>query len=299
MDLGALNIFVAVAETGSITQAARHLDYVQSNVTARIQHLEDELGTRLFYRKKRGVVLTPAGRTLLPYAVRLLRLADEARRAVQEHEQGHGSLAIGSMETTAAVRLPALLAHYHRAYPDVDLMLHTGPSEEMLTQVLDYRLDGAFVGGAVTHPDIEQEPLFVEELVVVSEREILSLDDLPQRTLLVFRQGCTYRARLERLLHERGMLPYKIMEFGTVEAILGCVAAGMGVTLFPRFVLAQSPHQAALRLHAIPAELAQVPTMFIRRRDTLRTWTLEAFLELARQPDACAASGSPDACPPV
>lgn len=289
MDLGALNIFVAVAETGSISQAARQLDYVQSNVTARIQNLEDELGTRLFYRRKRGVVLSPAGRTLLPYAARLLRLADEAQRAVQEHEQGHGSLTLGAMETTAAVRLPALLARYHRTYPDVDLTLHTGPSEDMLNQVLNYRLDGAFVGGAVEHPDIEQEPVFREELVVVTERDILTLDALPQYTLIVFRQGCTYRARLEQLLRERGMVAHKIMEFGTVEAILGCVAAGMGVTLFPRFVLAQSPHQDALRQHAIPSKLAQVPTMFVRRRDTLHTRALAAFLELARQPAICAA----------
>ncbi len=289
MELGALRIFAAVAETGSVSQAAHRLDYVQSNVTARIQTLEDDLGIALFYRKKRGMVLTPAGRTLLPYAAHLLRLADEARQAVQDSEQGKGSLAIGAMETTAAVRLPPILARYHQAYPDVDLTLTTGPSEEMLTQVLDYRLDGAFVGGAITHPDIEQQAIFEEELVFITERRVTSLDALPQRTMLVFRQGCTYRARLEQLLRECGLVPYKIMEFGTVEAILGCVAAGMGVTLFPRFVLERSPYQDALRLHSAPATLAQVPTMFIRRRDTLRTSAMEAFLDVTRQPAARAA----------
>jgi DNA-binding transcriptional LysR family regulator len=289
MDFGALRIFAAVAEEGSISQAARRLDYVQSNVTARIQHLEDDLGTPLFYRKKRGMVLTSAGRVLLPYATQLLRLADDARRAVQDSGQGGGSLALGSMETTAAVRLPPILAHYHQTYPDVDLNLMTGPSEEMVARVLDYTLDAAFVGGAVTHTDIEQEPVFEEELVFVTERRVTALDALPQRTVLVFRQGCTYRARLEQLLREYGLVPYKIMEFGTIEAILGCVAAGMGVTLFPRFLLARTHYQDALRLHPAPAKLAQVPTMFIRRRDTLRTHAMDAFIELVRQPAACAA----------
>jgi DNA-binding transcriptional LysR family regulator len=287
MDLNTLRIFVAVAEEGSISQAARRLDYVQSNVTARLQSLEDDLGIRLFYRKQRGMVPTAAGRTLLPYATQLLRLADEARRAVADDGPGHGSLAIGSMETTAAVRLPAILARYHQTFPEVDLTLMTGTSEELIALVLDYQLDGAFVGGAVAHPDIEQEPVFAEELVFVTERRVESLATLPQRTLLVFRQGCTYRARLEHLLREYGIMPYKIMEFGTIEAILGCVAAGMGVTLFPRSLLERTPYQEALRLHPAPAKLAQVETMFIQRRDRLHTHAMDAFLELVRRPVAC------------
>ncbi|MCG8350711.1 MAG: LysR family transcriptional regulator [Chloroflexales bacterium] len=287
MDLGALKIFVAVAEAGSISQAARRLDYVQSNVTARIKHLEDELDTLLFYRKKRGMALTPAGRTLLPYAARLLHLAREARRAVQDSKCGQGSLTIGAMETTAAVRLPSILAKYHQAFPDVELTLLTGTSEDLIARVLDYSLDGAFVGGAIMHPDIEQEPVFDEELVFVTAQHVAALDALPQRTMLVFRQGCTYRLRLEQLLRETGIAPLKIMEFGTVEAILGCVAAGMGVTLFPRSLLAHSPYRDMLRLHPAPARLAHVPTMFIRHRDTLYTRALEAFIELVRQSAAC------------
>lgn len=288
MDLGALRIFVAVAEEGSISKAARRLDYVQSNVTARIQHLEQELATPLFYRRQRGMALTAAGRTLLGYAERLLRMAEEARQAVQDETPGRGSLRLGAMETTAAVRLPPILAQYHRRFPAVDLQLVTGPSEALMRQVLDYQLDGAFVGGALAHAELEEERLFDEELVLVTERRVSDPAALTQPTALVFRQGCTYRARLEQLLREYGMLPYKVMEFGTVEAILGCVAAGMGVTLFPRFVLARSPYRPALRLHTAPRKLAQVPTMFIRRRDSLRTRAMDAFLELARYaaPDA-------------
>lgn len=285
MDLGALRIFAAVAEEGSISKAARRLDYVQSNVTARIQHLEDDLQTPLFYRRQRGMVLTPAGRTLLGYAESLLHLADEARRAVQDEGACRGSLALGAMETTAAVRLPPILARFHQAWPDVELSLATGPSAELIDRVLDYSIDGAFVGGAVRHAEIEQETLFAEELVLVTDRQVTEPAQMAQRTMLVFRQGCTYRARLEQMLREYGLLPYKIMEFGTVEAILGCVAAGMGVSLFPHFVLARSPYQKVLRMHPLPDHLARVPTMFIRRRDGLRTRAMAAFLEMARRPD--------------
>jgi LysR family transcriptional regulator, cell division regulator len=285
MDLGALRIFAAVAEEGSISKAARRLDYVQSNVTARIQHLEDDLHTPLFYRRQRGMVLTPAGRTLLGYAESLLHLAEEARRAVQDEGACHGSLVLGAMETTAAVRLPPILARFHQAWPEVELNLVTGPSAELIDRVLSYRIDGAFVGGAVQHTEIEQEPVFAEELVLVTDRQVTDPARMSQRTMLVFRQGCTYRARLDQILRAYGLLPRKIMEFGTVEAILGCVAAGMGVTLFPRFVLARSPYRAALRIHPLPATLAQVPTMFIQRRNGLRTRAMAAFLDLARRPD--------------
>jgi DNA-binding transcriptional LysR family regulator len=288
MDVGALTIFVTVAELGSISQAAQQLGYVQSNVTARMQNLEEQLQTPLFYRRKRGMVLTPAGRTLLGYARRVLHLVDEARRAVQEHEsdQIQGSLIIGSMETTAAVRLPNILAQYHQSYPAVELTLKTGPTAALLDDLLSYQLDGAFVGGSVTHPELEQEIMFDEELVFITDRQGESLEDLPQRTMLAFRQGCSYRARLEQVMHERGLIPCKVIEFGTLEALLACVAAGMGVTLFPRSTLVRLNMLDRLRIHTLPATVARIPTMFVRRRDALQTRAMDAFMELTRQAGA-------------
>jgi DNA-binding transcriptional LysR family regulator len=116
-----LKIFSTVAKEGSITKAAQQLDYVQSNVTSRIHQLETELGTSLFYRHSRGVSLTSAGEILLQYANKVLHLCAEAEKAVRDNATPHGPLRIGSMETTAAIRLPAVLAAYHRLYPEVHL----------------------------------------------------------------------------------------------------------------------------------------------------------------------------------
>src|SRR3954466_11191556 len=105
MDLVELQIFKAVAESGGITKAAARLRRVQSNVTTRIQQLEQRLGTRLFHRQKRKLVLSSEGRLLLAYADRLLRLSAEAQAAVR-HGAPQGQLRIGSLESTPATRPP-------------------------------------------------------------------------------------------------------------------------------------------------------------------------------------------------
>ena len=283
MDTGLLRIFKAVAEEKSVSKAAKRLNYVQSNVTARVRQLEDVLESPLFYRKKRGMILTPAGKILLAYTHRILRLIKEAEKAVCETEAVKGPLAIGTMESTAAVRLPPVLARYHQAYPQVDLEIITGHSEMLVSKVQEYELDGAFVGGRVVHSDIEQEPMFPEELVILTAGPVRCLDTVKHTTLIVFPKGCTYRAILENWIRESGIVPRKIMEFGALEAILGCVAAGMGMTLFPLSVIKKLHYLENLNVHKISPELGEVPTMFIQRKDTVTTKALEAFLHLVRK----------------
>ncbi|HZB92248.1 MAG TPA: LysR family transcriptional regulator, partial [Stellaceae bacterium] len=105
MDAADLRVFEAVARLGGMNRAAGALNTVQSNVTQRIRLLEEELATPLFERHSRGVALTPAGRRLLPYAERVAQLLAEARRAVRDEGTPAGPLQIGSLETTAALRL--------------------------------------------------------------------------------------------------------------------------------------------------------------------------------------------------
>jgi len=281
MDSRTLNIFRHVAGTGSLSAAAQQLHTVQSNVTAHIKRLEEELGQPLFHRKPRGVVLTPAGEVLLGYAVRVARLMDEAGRAVQQAGDSSGPLRIGTLETLAAARLPPALARFRHAFPAIDLQLVTGSTETLAGEVLDYRLDGAFVAGAVDHPDIAWHTLHEEELVLVSEAGRARVDRLNEEVLLVFRPGCAYRNRAELWLHEEGLLPLRTMEFGALDAILGCVTAGMGVTLLPRVVVDRPQYRDLVAIHHIPARYARLATGFIQRRDMSAGSALQALVKLA------------------
>ena len=285
MDAADLRVFEAVARLGGMSRAAEELHTVQSNVTARVRLLEEELGTALFRRHSRGVALTPAGRRLLPYAAKVRHLLDEARRAARDDGTPQGPLTVGSLETTAALRLSPLLASYAAAYPAVDLVLRTGTTCELVEQVLDHRVEAAFVCGPVDHPDLVEAPAFREELVVATAPAVRRLDELARQAepkILVLRAGCSYRQRLEEILARRGVVGLRRLEFGTLEAILACTAAGLGATLLPRSVVEAARHHGAIAVHALPPAEARAETVLIRRRDAYVSSALAAFLAHAR-----------------
>jgi molybdate transport repressor ModE-like protein len=208
MEYADLRVLEAVARHGSMNRAAAELHMVQSNVTARIRVLEDQVGAALFERSSRGVALTAAGQRLLPYAARLAALLNEAQEAARDDGTPRGSLRVGCLETTAALRLPPILSAYAQAYPDVGLVVTASTSAELIADVLEHRLDGAFVAGPVQHPDLIEEVVFREELMLVTAPALRHLDDLDRQRelkIIVFRRGCSYRQRLENLLAQRGI----------------------------------------------------------------------------------------------
>ena len=293
MDAADLRVFAAVAQAGGMNRAAGQLNTVQSNVTARIRMLEEELAVPLFERHSRGVTLTPAGRRLMPYAERVARLLEDAKRAARDDGAPAGPLQIGSLETTAALRLSPLLAAFAAAHPAVDLALVTGTSAELVEQVLAQCLQGAFVCGPVRHPDLVAVTVFREELVLATAPTFTTVDEaLMQRELrlVVLRAGCSYRQRLEEILARRGAVGIRRLEFGTVDGILGCAAAGLGVTLLPRALVEPARRQGRIALHELPCEEAEVETQFIRCRDGFLSSALAAFLAMARPADFAAAA---------
>jgi DNA-binding transcriptional LysR family regulator len=284
MDAADLRIFEAVARLSSMSRAAAELHTVQSNVTARVRLLEEELGTALFQRSSRGVVLTPAGRRLLPFAARVRQLLDDARRAVDDDGTPRGPLTVGSLETTAAVRLSPVLASYVAAYPEVDLVLTTGTTCELIDAVLEHRVEGAFVCGPVSHAELDAETIFSEELVVVTSPAVPALDDLVKKgdlRIVVLRAGCSYRERLEAVLAARGVVGVRRLEFGTIDGILGCVGAGLGITLLPRSIVAPVSRARRVAIHELPDHERRVETVFIRRRDAFVSSALAAFVQHA------------------
>jgi DNA-binding transcriptional LysR family regulator len=285
MDAADLRLFAAVARAGGIGKAALVLNTVQSNVTTRLKALEDRLGTTLFERSNRGVVLTAAGHRLLPYAERVSHLLDDARRAVNDAGSPAGPLVIGSLETTAALRLSPFLALFAKSYPAVDLSLKTGTSCELVAQVLDRALDGAFVCGPVDHADLWAEPIFSEELVLLTAPALSDIKDLLMAgdfKIVVLRAGCSYRLILETFLARRGIVGVRVLEFGTLETIISCVSAGLGVTLLPKALIGSVWQSSRVAMHALPNSEGRVETVFIRHRDAYATSALRAFLEMAR-----------------
>ncbi len=278
-----LKIFYTVARLGSISQAAKELQYAQSNITMKIQQLEKSLQTTLFYRHNRGTVLTDKGSLLLTYTEKIFHLVEETEAVMKDDQTPRGSLTVGSMETTAAVRLPTFLSKYHKAFPKVDLTLKTGSTEQNIQGVLQHEIDGAFVAEPIEHPALLQKEVFEEEMVLITETNhpgITSIKDLQTRTMLAFRTGCAYREKLEHWFHQEGVIPNKIMELGTLEAIIGCVSAGLGLSMLPRSVVAKYIEEGSLKQHPIPHPYEKVKTVFIYRKDRYIPASLITFMNM-------------------
>ena len=285
MDSGDLRVFEAVARLGSITAASDELHTVQSNVTARIRALENQLGVALFRRHSRGVVLTSAGERLLPYAVQIAQLLKDAVKVVGDSATPRGNLQIGSLESTAGVRLPPILSAYRRKYREVNLTVTVGTTGHLIGEVLASRLEGAFVAGPVERAQIIETQVFTEEMVLVTAAKFHSFDEAVRSLLpvniLVLSAGCSYRSRLERLLKEAGVASFGQLEFGTIDGIFGCAREGLGITMMPRSVSERASQNGKLGIHALPPQEALVPTMFIRRKDAVISEALRRFVESA------------------
>lgn len=285
MDVADLKVVDAVARHGSMNKAASELNTVQSNVSARIRSLEDELGVALFQRSAKGVQVTPAGRRILPFAARLSKLLLDASSAARDDGHPKGVLEIGTLETTLALRLPHLIAQFAKAYPEVRPVVRTGTTCSLIQGVIDCKLEGAFVAGPVNHPELHSEEAFREELVLVTSPALHSLDDVASVENLktvVFRIGCSYRQRLDTLLTSLGVLAPEPLEFGSIEAIIACASAGVGVTLLPRGVVANAAREGLVAVHDLPPDLAEVQTVFVRRIDGYFSSALATFLHSVR-----------------
>lgn len=286
MDLGDLEIFRAVVREGGITRAAEKLHRVQSNVTTRIRQLEEDLGVTLFVREGKRLHLAPPGQMLLDYADRMLALAQEAREATQD-ARPRGLFRLGAMESTAAVRLPGPLAQYHRRFPEVKLELRTGNPRQLGSAILAGELDAAFVAEPAPDEPFDKLPAFVEKLVIVAPAAHGPIDarSAVPEAVLVFEHGCPHRKRLEEWFTRRGAIPQRVIEMSSYHAMLGCVAAGMGISLLPRSVIDTFPATKAFSLHKLPPGQDTAHTVLIWRKGT-HSPKIAALAEILRKRSA-------------
>jgi DNA-binding transcriptional LysR family regulator len=286
MDLVQLEMFRAVVRYGSIASAAKAVHRVPSNLTTRIRQLEDDLGVELFTRERNRLQLSQSGHVFLDYADKILGLVEEAR-AVTAGDQPAGRFALGALESTAAVRIPALLAAYNLRYPQVALELSTGPSGQMIEGVLSGELVAAFVDEPLSHLELTGFPVFEEQMVVVSPAShppIKRGRDAHGAALYVFRKNCSYRRHLERWLANDEASPGQIRELESYHTMLACVSAGGGIAIMPQSMLDSMPGADNVTAWSMGKQYGTLRTWLIWRKGTLSK-ALEAFCQLIRSTD--------------
>ncbi|SFH27556.1 LysR family transcriptional regulator [Pseudomonas sp. NFACC45] len=284
MEFSQLRIFQAVAEEGSITRAAERLHRVPSNLSTRLKQLEEQLGVDLFLRERQRLQLSPAGKVLLDYAIKLFALHDEAHAAVQGGQPA-GDFVLGTMYSTAAIHLPDLLAGYHRTYPAVNLQVQSAPSGELLEGLLTGRLDAALVDGPLELAGLDGVPLCDERLVLITEADhppVHSALDVQGRAVFTFRRGCSYRMRLEAWFAHDHATMGRAMEIESYQGMLACVIAGSGVALMSESMLASLPGRERVRMHPLAEPFASATTWLMWRKGMVGA-NLTAWIELQQQ----------------
>ncbi len=260
-----LHIFQTVVREGGVIRAAETLNRVPSNVTTRIKRFEERLGHALFQRKGRQLVLTEAGQKLLGHASDLLRMADDIEQDMTASET-LGPLRIGSLESAAAVRLPACFASFYSRFPDISIELSTGSTGALLKRLHNHDLEAAFVSEPFDASGLNTRICFEEELVLISAQghpAIRTPDDLRNSSVAVFPHGCSYRRCLLEWLAAGHVEPTKIMDLGSYHAIVACVSAGAAVGIMPASVLSSATLGEHVMQHAFPSQYARNHTHLV------------------------------------
>jgi DNA-binding transcriptional LysR family regulator len=259
--------FLEVVRAGSLTRAAERLHTVQSNVTARIKHLERVTGTTLLQRHARGIKPTPAGEAALVFAQRLDAVLADLQQTFGQGVRPNVKLRLGSIETIAASHLPAAVARFVRLHPVVEISIQTGSSSALLKLLKAGEVDAAFVSRAPRLPGYREHPVFADELTIVAPRTLKNVAALlavgPPLKILVQRLGCSYTERLLGYLAQKSRRGYQLQELGTLEGVLGFVEVGAGVAAMPKAFVLAAAGQRQLRLLPLPAKIARLQTYLV------------------------------------
>jgi len=246
MDLASLNTFIAIAETGSFSEAGERLHLTQPAVSKRIAGLEQQLKVRLFDRLGREVSLTEAGRALLPRAYQILNVLDDTRRALSNlNGEVSGRLTLATSHHIGLHRLPPLLRAFTRAYPQVALDIRFLDSEVAYEEILHGRAELAVITLAPeTHAPVRAVPVWEDPLDFVAAPEhplarnrAVSLADVARHPA-VFPGGNTFtRYIVQGLFEAEGLTPNIAMSTNYLETIKMMVSIGLAWSVLPRTML--------------------------------------------------------------
>jgi len=288
MELQQLRYFIAVADSGKFTAAARDLHVAQPSISKQLRKLEDELGAALLERRRTGVVLTDAGAILLPWAKRMLADLDGARSEVAGLATLEGGrLSVGATPSLSTVLLPRVLAAFHAEHPGITLSVVEAGSRDLVDRLAAGDLDLALVILPVPREELfETAPLIREELVLavakdhpLARRKTVKVADLRGVPLVMFREGYDLRSATITACEQAGFHPTFAVEGAEMDGVLRMAAAGVGVAVVPRMVVERGGPLVPVRL-AQPTLSRSVGVAF--RRDRHHSRAADAFVTRLR-----------------
>lgn len=291
MEIRTIDTFLKVAATQNFSKAAEQLGYSQSAVTVQIQKLEKELGVALFERMGKRVYLTETGKEFIPYASDLIRASQAALHFSGKESAPRGRLRIGGVESICTALLPRLLLEFYRRCPQVEVVIKSGTTNDLLELAASNELDLVFtLDEKIFRPDLCCEAEQQEEIVFVTLPDTFAQTDSPipiaelcRKPFILTETGAAYRYELERMLAERELEIHPILEIGNTETIINLLKKGMGISYLPRFTVDDALQSGSLMQLHTDLPPVHMRHQLLRYKSKLLTRQMEIFMEIVRK----------------
>ena len=246
MDFRLLRTFDVVANLTNFNRAAEVLHCTQSTVSAQIKSLEEDLGTRVFERLGRRIVLTAAGEELRRHTRRLLGYELDIRASVRKCGETLGIISLRAPQSVADLHLPSILQRFCTAHPRVGFDISNCGYHQLPDELRSGAIDAGFLlAMTIDSADLHTAVVLTEPMAYVTSpssdlarRSKLTIEDLAGCALLFPKHDCAYRMELEHTLNAARIETATSIELNSLTALVQCLRIGLGVALLPRRVVA-------------------------------------------------------------
>ncbi|NPV89848.1 MAG: LysR family transcriptional regulator [Firmicutes bacterium] len=292
MNLNLLNSFVRVIEKGSLSEAAHDLLLTQPAVSKHLQTLERSFGVPLLERDKGRIRLTEAGEVVFKYSRDILRFKEDMENAIIQVSAGVcGSLVIGASTVPGNYILPSLVGRYKREYPEVKVSLEIGNTEKAVNDLLEQKLDLAFVGAPVKNRRLISTSFEEDQIVLIvpaghafAARPSVDLKEVLNEDLVWREKGSGTRTVLEAKLAEKGIslkCLHLVLELGSNEAVLTAVENGLGVSMISRWAIEKSESLGKIKSVAIEGFDMKRSFYMVYPKQKSYSRAIQSFIEMA------------------
>lgn len=242
MELHQLRYFVAVVECGGFSKAAKRCYVAQPSLSQQIIKLESELGSKLFDRLGRSVVLTDAGKALLPKARLILSETDNIKTGITEHlDSGSGTLNVGILPTMAPYLLPGSLRRFSELFPNAKLSVNENLTERLVEGLIELEIDIAIMSLPIDNKLVETEVLFHDPLVLALSQDHplldsseITINDLKGIPFIGLDEEQCLGEQVKNFCYEKHIDPDIICKTWNLSTIQQLVSVGNGVSLVPK-----------------------------------------------------------------
>ena len=291
MEIQTAETFLKVAANQNLSRTARQLGYSQSAVTAQIQKLEKELDVQLFERIGKRIYLTEQGKAFVPYASELVKAANAAMSFSQKPEIPRGVLRIGGVESICTALLPELLLEFHRRCPQVEVVVRSGATNDLLEQLRSNDLDVVLTLDEKLFPqELECLARQEEEIIFVTlanpsveAGKLISVEKLCREPFILTERQASYRYELDRHLAQLNLTVRPILEIGNTETIIHLLKKGMGVSFLPRFTVETLLEEGQLMEMRTKLPLIRMYHQLFCHRGKWITPQLKIFIDLVQK----------------